>query len=208
MTRLLGLTAILPAAATCYFFVFWRWFDFWRRHRASTYCMIFGTFAALAAGAWWFGDFVFGYSLLLPVAARWVGFLLITVATAFGLVADRQIGFRVRSFTPFFEADGKLRLETRGAYGVVRHPIYAAGLGYQIGVFLVTGYASVLVATLTFGLGAIWFTRQEEQRLVRLLADPNEYERYRQRVPGLIPWKRKREPRAERGPDAGERRKP
>jgi protein-S-isoprenylcysteine O-methyltransferase Ste14 len=35
--------------------------------------------------------------------------------------------------------------------------------------------------------GALWFTRQEERRLVALLDDPAAYERYRRRVPALLP---------------------
>jgi len=33
----------------------------------------------------------------------------------------------------------------------------------------------------------LWFTRQEEARLVALLDDPTEYDRYRARVPALLP---------------------
>ena len=110
----------------------------------------------------------------------------------FGWVADRQLGLRVRAFTPCFEEGGSLGLKTTGAYGVVRHPIYAAGLWYQVGVFLVTGVVAVAAAALVFGLGALWFTRQEEARLVRLLRDPAQYQRYRAAVPALLPWPRRR----------------
>jgi len=63
----------------------------------------------------------------------------------------------------------------------------AAAIGYQLGVFLVTGYLAVAVALAVFALGALWFTRQEEQRLLELIDDPHEYELYRRRVPALIP---------------------
>jgi len=59
----------------------------------------------------------------------------------FGTVADRQIG--LRSFMPFLDDDGRIQLKTTGAYGVVRHPIYASGIGFQLGVLLVTGFGPV-----------------------------------------------------------------
>jgi protein-S-isoprenylcysteine O-methyltransferase Ste14 len=120
---------------------------------------------------------------------------LFAVATVFGTIADRQIGLRVRSFMPLFDEHGRIELKTTGAYSVVRHPIYAAGSGFQLGIFLVTGYPAVFVAWVVFTLGALWFTRQEEGRLMGLLDDPSEYDRYRQRVPALFPRIRPPRPR-------------
>ena len=48
------------------------------------------------------------------------------VRNVLGFAADRQIGIRVRLFTPFFDRHGRIELKTTGAYGIVRHPIYAA----------------------------------------------------------------------------------
>jgi protein-S-isoprenylcysteine O-methyltransferase Ste14 len=157
---------------------------------------------ALTVGAVTLGAFVyehetwFGGRLEMPAWARVIGWMLIAVSTVFGSVAHRQIGVRVRSFAPFFERRGHIDLETTGAYGVVRHPIYAAGRVFQFGVFLVTGYPSVLLAWAVFGFGAIWFTRQEERRLIALLDDTTAYERYRRRVPALFPFLRPRTPSA------------
>jgi protein-S-isoprenylcysteine O-methyltransferase Ste14 len=183
----LALFAILPAGATFYFFAFWRWFDFFRRHRALTYTFFLGTFvvlgAAVEAGRRW----TFAGQLAMPLWAQWIGGAVLVASTLFGTVADRQIGLHVRSFAPFFEERGRIELQTTGAYGVVRHPIYAAGSWFQLGAFLIAGYPSVLASWLVFTLGALWFTRQEEKRLVRLLDDPSAYERYRARVPALFP---------------------
>jgi protein-S-isoprenylcysteine O-methyltransferase Ste14 len=142
-----------------------------------------------------------GLSIVIAVFDRWafaghfdpplwtqaLGWTVIPVASVFGTVADRQIGIRVRSFTPFFDKHGHLDLKTSGAYGIVRHPIYAAGIAFQLGAFLVTGYLMVVVAWVALTLGALWFTHQEEARLVALLDDPTEYDRYRERVPALFP---------------------
>jgi protein-S-isoprenylcysteine O-methyltransferase Ste14 len=183
----LALGAVIVATGTPWFFVFWTWFDFWRKHRVLTYSAMALTFGVVAAFVIGLHHLVLGARLHMPGAIRTIGWLLIGVSAVFGFVADRQIGVRVRSFLPFFDTHGHIELKTTGAYGVVRHPIYAAGCIFELGVFLATGYPSVLVACAIFGLGARWFSRQEEMRLMSLLDDPEEYVRYRQRVPALFP---------------------
>ncbi len=183
----LALSAIVPAGATLYFFIFWRWFSYWRRHPFQFYALAFGTFLGLGIAVYRLRGVVLADRVRFPIWVQVAGFALVAAAVVLGFVADRQIGFRVRSFTPFFEPHGRIELRTTGAYGIVRHPIYAGGIGYQLGVFLVTGYPAVPVACAVLALGALWFTRQEERRLVALLDDPGEYERYRARVPALFP---------------------
>ena len=177
---------VMPGA-TIYFFIFWRRFEYWRRHRTLSLAVVASTFGLLAVALLVAHDLTFAGKIDFPVAVEVVGWLLVIAASTLGTVADRQIGFRVRSFTPFFQREGHLRLITNGAYGVVRHPIYGAGIGFQVGTFLVTGFPSVMLATMVFGGGAVWFTKQEEMRLTTLLDDPTEYERYRASVPALIP---------------------
>jgi protein-S-isoprenylcysteine O-methyltransferase Ste14 len=189
--RLLALMAIVPAAATLYFAVFWRWFDFWRRHRVATYVMMLGTLGAVAACAYVGRGVVLAHRVGVPRPVAVIGWIAIALTTVFGYVADRQIGSRVRSFAPFFDDRG-ITLVTTGAYAVVRHPIYASGVGFQLGVLLVTGYLAVAAALVVFAAGAAWFTRQEERRLIELLADRDAYARYRARVPGLFPLPRRR----------------
>jgi protein-S-isoprenylcysteine O-methyltransferase Ste14 len=200
--QLLAWMAVFPAAATLYFFAFWRGFEFWRRRRTLTYVMLLGSFGGVGALVAVLHRWTFAGRLHPSAGIQVLGWVIVVVASAFGTVADRQIGFRVRSFTPFFEKRGRLELETTRAYGVVRHPIYAAGIAFQLGTFLVTGYPVVAVACVVLALGAQWFTRQEEARLVALLDDPTQYERYRERVPALLP-------RLTRGPgSAGRPRTP
>jgi protein-S-isoprenylcysteine O-methyltransferase Ste14 len=195
--RVLAIVAVVPAVATFYFAVFWRWFEFWRRHLVATYAVLLGAFAASGILAWVFRDALLAPRIALPGWIGVLGWILIGLALVLGTVADRQIGFRVRSFAPFFTPGERIELVTTGAYGIVRHPIYAAGIYFQLGVFLATGAVAVAVAGAVFAGGAAWFTRQEERRLVALLADPTEYDRYRARVPALVPWPtRSRAPRS------------
>jgi protein-S-isoprenylcysteine O-methyltransferase Ste14 len=185
--RALALVAIIPAAATLYFGAFWTWFAFWRRHPALTYAMMIGTIAGFAAAIVLGREAVLEPAIAVPLPIRIGGACLIAAALVVGTIADRQIGFHVRSFAPYFEHRGRIALVTTGAYGLVRHPIYASGIWFQLGTFLATGFLAVAAACLVFGLGAAWFTRQEERRLVTLLDDPSAYERYRARVPALLP---------------------
>jgi protein-S-isoprenylcysteine O-methyltransferase Ste14 len=189
-TWILAFSAVIPAGATLYFPVFWRWFEVWRRHPLLTYAMMFGTLLALGVAVYLLRGAVFRVAVAFPLPVRVAGWALVAAALGLGSVADRQLGLRVRSFAPFFEDGARIALVTTGAYAVVRHPIYAAGLWYQLGAFLVTGQLAVAAAGLVFGLGALWFTRQEERRLVERLDDPGAYARYRARVPALLPWPR------------------
>jgi protein-S-isoprenylcysteine O-methyltransferase Ste14 len=191
VTRTLVYLAISPmAAAPVLFGLFWAGFAWWRRHRLTTYLMFAAVLAAFGYAAHELRAELFGGQLALPAYAPAIGWLLVAVTFAFALVADRQLGLHVRSFGPFFAAEGRIELLTTGAYGVVRHPLYAAGIGYQLGVFLISSLPAVALACAWFTLGALWFTRQEEKRLITLLADPTEYDRYRARVPALLPWPR------------------
>jgi len=185
--RALVVLAVTSGSATFYFFLFWTFFDFWRRHPFLTYTMMFSTLIGTAVLAIVFHRYTFSGRVDVPTAIQILGGLLLAAATIFGTIADRQLGIRVRSFMPFFDDQGHIELRTTGAYAVVRHPIYASGWVFALGVALLTGYPSALIGALVFLLGAMWFTRQEEKRLVALLDDPSAYARYRARVPALFP---------------------
>jgi protein-S-isoprenylcysteine O-methyltransferase Ste14 len=187
--KLLAFLSTLPAGATLHFFIFWRWFDTWRRHPlgCSIYAIIFAIYFALGTALYVFRDVVFAYRVEMPEGAQIAGWVLIALSLVLGTVADRQLGIRVRAFLPFFEEGARIKLRTGGAYAIVRHPIYVSGIVWQIGAFLVTGTLAVLVSCAVFFVGALWFTRQEERRLAEIVDDPSAYEQYRSRVGRLFP---------------------
>ena len=190
--RVLAFMAILLIGPTIWFALFWNLFEFWRKHRSLTYASMATVFGGWAVVAYVFEHWTwFGGQLDMPRPVRIVGWFLIAVSTIFGWVADRQIGLRVRSFMPFFTDTVRIKLKTTGAYGVVRHPIYVAARVFAFGAFLVTGYPSVLLSWAIWAVGSVWFSRQEERRLMEILDDPGEYERYRERVPALFPMFRR-----------------
>jgi protein-S-isoprenylcysteine O-methyltransferase Ste14 len=192
MMRAIAIIGVFPAVATVWFFVFWRWFDRWRAHRAFTYALAFVIIAGWTAATIVLRDDLLAWRVDMPAPIAALGWIVIALSFVLGVVADRQIGWHVRSFAPFFDRDGSIDLVTNGAYGIVRHPIYSSGIWFQIGVFLATGYVAVAIALVVYAAGAAWFTRQEERRLVEIIADRAEYDRYRARVPALIPFARRK----------------
>jgi protein-S-isoprenylcysteine O-methyltransferase Ste14 len=187
VVTVVAILAIMPVAAVAYFYVFWSRIAMWRRHPVGAFAMIASFLLGVSVLAIAFRGPLLSIAVEPPPAIAALGWIIIAAATVFGTIADRQIGFYVRAFMPFFAKRGRIELKTRGAYGIVRHPIYASGIWFQLGAVLVTGSVVVAVACIVFALGARWFTRREERELVTLLRDPSEYERYRERVPSLFP---------------------
>jgi protein-S-isoprenylcysteine O-methyltransferase Ste14 len=187
VVTVVAIIAIVPVAAVPYFYLFWSRFDMWRRHPVAAFAMIASIIGGVSALVIAYRGPLLSFTVEPPAAVATLGWIVIAAATVFGTVADRQIGFYVRAFLPFFAKRGRIELRTSGAYGVVRHPIYASGIWFQLGAVLVTGSVAVAVACVVFALGARWFTRREERELVTLLRDPSQYERYRERVPALFP---------------------
>lgn len=78
-------------------------------------------------------------------------------------------------------------LNTKGVYGIVRHPIYLGEILWPFGAALIMGKLLSLYVALGFIIYFIVYTRLEEQALVRIHGDA--YRAYQKRVPMLIPLK-------------------
>jgi protein-S-isoprenylcysteine O-methyltransferase Ste14 len=114
-----------------------------RRHFLLTMVVMLSTLGGLAVLVTVLREPILEPVISVPVAVRIAGWIVVASACVLGTVADRQIGIRVRAFMPFFEEGARIELVTTGAYAIVRHPIYAAGLWFQLGVFLATGYLAI-----------------------------------------------------------------
>jgi protein-S-isoprenylcysteine O-methyltransferase Ste14 len=118
--------------------------------------------------------------------SRWIelpGLVLLVVSTGFTLWARASLG-RMWSASPnVLRADHELH--TDGAYAITRHPIYTGLLGMLVGTVLLNGLG-VSLAFLVLG-AAFLATRIPIEE--RLMSDtfPEEYARYRERVPRLVP---------------------
>jgi protein-S-isoprenylcysteine O-methyltransferase Ste14 len=121
----------------------------------------------------------------LAVGALWVqvlGLAVLVASTVFTLWARFSLG-TMWSVAPKVTGDHQLR--TRGPYAVTRHPIYTGALGMLIGATLLSGIGQWIVL---FPVGLILFEvkiRMEERLMVATF--PEEYPRYRRRVPQLVP---------------------
>ena len=79
------------------------------------------------------------------------------------------------------------KLITTGVYGVVRHPIYTAMLGMLLATGLaVSHWLIVIIGLIVFLIGTRIRTNLEE-RLLRA-AFGEEFENWKAKVPGLIPF--------------------
>ena len=121
----------------------------------------------------------------LAVGALWVrvfGLAVLVASSVFTLWARFSLG-TMWSVAPQVKDDHQLR--SHGPYAVTRHPIYTGVLGMLLGATLLSGIGQWIVL---FPVGLIVFEvkiRMEERLM--LVTFPDDYPRYRRRVPQLVP---------------------
>ena len=113
---------------------------------------------------------------------RILGLAILLAATGLTLWARLALG-AMWSAAPTVKEEHKLR--TSGPYAITRHPIYTGFLGMIVGSALLAGAGPWIVYCLVY-LVLVQFKIHVEERLM-LAEFPDEYPRYRQRVPQLIP---------------------
>ena len=118
----------------------------------------------------------------LPPWIRILGLAILLAATAFTVWARLALG-TMWSGAPTVKQQHQLR--TTGAYGVTRHPIYTGMLSMMLGSLLLVGGGRWIVPFPVF-LVLLEVKIRVEERLM-LAEFPDEYPRYRQRVPRLVP---------------------
>jgi protein-S-isoprenylcysteine O-methyltransferase Ste14 len=120
----------------------------------------------------------------LSVESPWLrapGVALLVAATAFTLWARLELG-TMWSASVVAKTDHALR--THGPYAVTRHPIYTGLLGMLLGTALVDDLGRPAIVFVLAVIYLAWKARAEERLLSGVFP---EYERYRRRVPRLIP---------------------
>jgi len=111
------------------------------------------------------------------------GLVLLVASTAFTIWARLALG-RMWSASPnVLQSDHELR--TDGPYAVTRHPIYTGLAGMLVGTVLVNG-VGVSLALLVVG-GVVLATRIPVEERLMSRTFPDQYARYRERVPLLVP---------------------
>ncbi len=119
-------------------------------------------------------------------AVESAGCLILVLGTAFAIWARLVLG-TMWSFLPAQRADHELRME--GPYAITRHPIYTGILAMLLGTALVNGLGLRAIVFCIAAIALVIKLRSEEQLLLGTFG--SQYEIYRRRVPGLIPWPRK-----------------
>jgi protein-S-isoprenylcysteine O-methyltransferase Ste14 len=113
---------------------------------------------------------------------RAIGIAILVAMTAFALWARGALGTMWSSITAVKEGH---QLRTDGPYAIVRHPIYTGILGMLLGTAVIGGLGRWLVLVV---VGVVVFEAKlhsEERLLSRTFGE--EYDRYRRRVPQLVP---------------------
>jgi protein-S-isoprenylcysteine O-methyltransferase Ste14 len=113
---------------------------------------------------------------------RILGLAILLAATALTIWARLALG-AMWSAAPAVKQEHKLR--TGGPYAVTRHPIYTGLLGMMLGSLLLAGGGRWIVAFPVY-LAVLEFKIRVEERLM-LAEFPDDYPRYRRRVPRLVP---------------------
>jgi protein-S-isoprenylcysteine O-methyltransferase Ste14 len=128
------------------------------------------------------------YAHGFTVSGVWIqilGLVVLLASTGFAVWARLSLGSSW-SVGPIVGGDRTLR--TSGPYGVTRHPIYTGLLGMLLGSCLIAGVGQWIVLVLVGLIGIEAKILMEERLLLRVF--PDEYRRYRERVPQLIPGMR------------------
>lgn len=119
-------------------------------------------------------------------ASKVSGCMMVGYAATVNIAARIALG---RYWSNQIEIAENQRLVRRWPYSWSRHPLYGSMVLFGIGMALLMLNAIVLLATLVVFLPAmIYRSAREESLLVQSLG--NDYLRYRQEVPMLIPWPR------------------
>jgi protein-S-isoprenylcysteine O-methyltransferase Ste14 len=115
------------------------------------------------------------------------GLVLLIASTGFTIWARIRLG-RMWSASPnALQQEHKLR--TDGPYAITRHPIYTGLSGMLLGTVLLNGLGASLLL-LVVGAGVLATRIPIEERLMSKTF-PEEYARYRERVPRLVPGVRR-----------------
>jgi len=122
----------------------------------------------------------------LAVHSAWVeipGLILLVASTIFTLWARAALGM-MWSISPDVVQD-QHQLRTDGPYGITRHPIYTGLMGMLLGTALLNGLGTLVLVPLVGA--ALWATRVPVEERLMSATFPEEYARYRERVPQLVP---------------------
>ena len=159
-----------------------------QRYHGAVYAIASGVVLILLVVLW---QEIPGTFLSLNGVPRLVLRALIPAAVVVFVWGVRSLGaFDAFGISPLRMADGDgnseaMPLTVRGAYRMVRHPLYLSML-MIVWAYPVFSYDRLLF-NITWTVWVVFATRLEERDLVAAFGDP--YREYQSRVPMLLPWR-------------------
>lgn len=113
------------------------------------------------------------------------GACVVVAATAFTLWARFSLG---DMWSSDVVKKREHNLHTTGPYRLTRHPIYTGMFGMLLGSAMALGFGETAFVAAAIVVPLVFKARAEERLLVGMF--PGDYERYRVRVPMLVPGPR------------------
>ncbi len=121
----------------------------------------------------------------LPSWLRWIGFVLGLASLGLGTWAQMVLG---KEWSPQLQLRREHHLVTKGPYALVRHPIYTAMIGYEIGLGLLTANWVFIGLIVPVVAGLVDRIPKEERMMIELFG--SEYLVYMQHTGQLFPKSR------------------
>lgn len=107
-----------------------------------------------------------------------IGIVILVISLIFGMSAF--------SIHPLTRTNKKEKLQTKGFYSIVRHPIMFCDSFWPLGLALICGSIIGLIMFFLWALYIYLFTFFEDEKLIAEYGD--EYKEYKKRVPRIIPF--------------------
>ena len=163
---------------------------FFKKLGLMTYILPVITWLPLAYAVYHHREFLLNFKLVFPTAVPVSGAVLLLAGMMLNAWTALLLSLRglmgLPEVSPLFEG----RLTTGGPYSIVRHPTYLAHAIMLSGVFLISGVIAVAVLTfLDLVLINLVIIPLEERELISRFG--KDYKKYRERVPGFFPRKRR-----------------
>lgn len=172
--------------AVLYWFTIHPFAPRWRRLGAKPTFWIVGTaMVAIAVGLFFMRDPLLGRDLGGSLPLFLVGVVFYVAAAWLTLRTRRVLPFAVFAGVPEVSADGRGHVITEGVYAHIRHPRYASVILGMVGFAMMVNFVGTYVLTAAMFGALIVLIPLEDRELVHRFGE--EYERYRERVPPLIP---------------------
>ncbi len=146
--------------------------------RVILFCALIAFLVMYILGADWIDAFRFP----LPDWLRWLGFIIGIASVLFWTWTQTTLDTQ---WSAQLQLTKEHHLVTTGPYASIRHPLYAAMLGWCISLSLLTANWIFLAVCALSVLGLLWRVPKEEQMMVEAFGE--EYKDYMQHTGRFFP---------------------